>query len=180
MATKQQQIDFVKTVYPAAKRLRDSDPEGTLHPIFVTAQAALETGYSIGGIKNNLFGITVGSNWKGQTQLVRTTEYFKTDTVKFKLPEKIVSIEKMAENRYKYRVYRFFRVYDKLEDCLADHLKILKQSGYADAWHYRNDPREYATRIVDTVGAKYATAPNYASTMASVIGNVEKIVGIKN
>ena len=175
MATKKEQIDFVKIVYPASKRLYDSDPENSISPLFVTAQAALETGWKVGGIGNNIFGITKGTSWTGKTQLVLTTEYFQTNTKVFNLPEKVVSIEKCVD-RYKYRVYRLFRVYDRLEDCLADHLAILRKSGYADAWPYRNDPVEYARRIVDSVGAKYATGPNYAKTIETMINQVNEIV----
>jgi flagellar protein FlgJ len=174
MATKQQQNDFVKTVYPAAKRLQESDPAGTLNPVFVTAQAALETGFIIGGIENNLFGITKG-NWTGRTKLVLTTEYFSVPDKKFALPEKIVSVTKVLD-KYKYSVYRLFRVYDRLEDCLADHLAILKKPGYADAWPYRDNPREYAKRLVDEIGSKYATGPNYALVMSGFIAAVELII----
>ena len=36
--------------------------------------------------------------------------------------------------------------------------------------------KEYARRLVDNTGAKYATAPNYAAIMASVIDTVANIV----
>jgi flagellar protein FlgJ len=170
-----QQINFVKTVYSAAKSLYDSAPKDSLSPLFVTAQAALETGWKIGGIENNIFGITKGSSWTGKTQLVLTTEYFDSDKRIFTTPEKVVSITRVGD-RWKYSVYRLFRVYDKLEDCLRDHLAILRKSGYSDAWQYRNDATEYARRLVDSTGAKYATAPNYASAMAATIATVQKIV----
>jgi len=77
-------------------------------------------------------------------------------------------------------VYRLFRVYDSLGDCLNDHLAILKKSGYADAWGYRNVPTEYAKRISDSVGSKYATAPDYAAVMLTFINAVERIVKEQN
>ena len=55
MATKKEQIEFVRKIYPAAARLYRS---GGVHPLFVTAQAALETGWKIKGVGNNIFGIT--------------------------------------------------------------------------------------------------------------------------
>ena len=149
------QIEFVKKVYPAAERLAKA---GGVSPLFVTAQAALETGWEIRGIGNNIFGITKGS-WTGDVSLELTTEYFKTPTVAFKAPERVVSVEQVAPDRYKYRVYRLFRVYPT-----------------ADAWPYRGDAKEYARRLVDNTGAKYATAPNYAAIMASVIDTVANIV----
>ena len=140
-----------------------------------TAQAALETGWKIRGIGNNIFGITKGS-WTGPVSLELTTEYFKTPTVTFKAPERVVSVDQVAPDRYKYRVYRLFRVYPTVDACLDDHLALLKKPMYADAWPYRNDAKEYARRLVDNTGAKYATAPNYAAIMASVIDTVANIV----
>ncbi|MCL1938436.1 MAG: glucosaminidase domain-containing protein [Candidatus Azobacteroides sp.] len=175
MATKQEQIDFVRRVYPAAQRMYAKNPEEALSPLFVTAQAALETGWRIKGIDNNIFGITKGKSWTGKTKLVLTTEYFSSPNVKFVEPERIISITQVGD-KYKYSVYRLFRAYDSLEDCLEDQLKLLKSSGYKDAWPYRDDPVEFAKRIVDDTGAKYATATNYAAIMASVIQMVDRIV----
>ena len=45
--------DFVAWVYPEACK-------GEISPVFVTAQAALESGWGKSGIGNNLFGITKG------------------------------------------------------------------------------------------------------------------------
>jgi flagellar protein FlgJ len=148
----------------------------SIHPVFVTAQAALETGWRIGGITNNIFGITKGSSWKGKTALKLTVEVFPAPDKRFVLPEEVESVTELAPGRWKYRVYRLFRIYDSLEDCLEDHLRILQKPGYADAWPYRNDPKEFARRISDSPGARYATDPNYAKVMAKMIDTVEKTV----
>lgn len=180
MATRQEQINFVKQVYPAAKRLYESDPDNTLSPVFVTAQAALETGWQIRGIDNNIFGITVGSSWTGKKKLVQTREVFSTPHKKFNAPEEVLSVASLGGGKYNYVVKRFFRVYDSLEDCLSDHLSLLKKPMYADAWAYRLDPAEYVKRLVDDTGAKYATDPNYAFIMGSIIKMVERIVKESN
>ena len=174
MATKSEQVRFVEVVYPAAARLYER--QDSVHPVFVTAQAALETGWRIGGMGNNLFGITCGTAWRGRTQLVLTTEYFTSAAKKFYAPEEVVSITPVSEGRFKYRVYRLFRVYDSPEECLSDHFALLRKPGYADAWPYRDDPKEFARRISNSEGARYATAPNYAAVMAGVIDTVEKCV----
>ena len=177
MATKNEQLEFVRTVYPAARALYEK--RDSIHPVFVTAQAALETGWKLKTDgTNNLFGITKGSSWTGEVKLCLTTEYFSVPDKKFYLPERAVSVEKVAEGRYKYRVFRFFRVYGSLEGCLDDHLAVLGKPGYADAWPYRDDPKEFARRIIDGTGAKYATAPNYAELMASVIETVKRHVQV--
>jgi flagellar protein FlgJ len=170
MATGTEQIDFIKRIYPAAKRLYEAG-EG-VHPLFVTAQAALETGYQIGSIENNIFGITKGSSWTGRTALVQTTEYFNVPDRKFTPPEEIISVTPAGVLRWRYSVKRLFRVYDSIDECLNGHLAILKKSGYADAWPYRHDPKEFALRISDSVGARYATAPDYAIRMSKVIDSV--------
>lgn len=161
--------EFVKWVYPEAKK-------GEISPIFVTAQAALESGWGKSAIGNNLFGITKGSSWKGAVQLVTTTEYFSTPNVTFKAPEKVLSVTKLGEKRYKYSVKRLFRDYDSVAQCLEDHTAILKNPGYADAWPYRNDARLFTKKIVDSIGSKYATAPEYYETMCKVIAMVEREV----
>ncbi len=166
-------IEFVRRIYPAAERLYRA---GGVSPLFVTAQAALETGWKIKGVGNNIFGITKGGSWTGPVSLELTTEYFKTPDVKFKAPERVVSVEQVAQCKYKYRVYRYFRNFASLDECLDNHLELLRRPGYADAWPYRHDAKEYARRLVDNTGAKYATAPNYAEVMASVIDRVERIV----
>ena len=162
--------DFVAWIYPKAKGMNEIDP------LFVTAQAALESGWGKSAIGNNLFGITKGTTWTGPVQLVETTEYFSTPNVSFKAPEEVLDITKLGERRYKYKVKRFFRDYDTVGDCLRDHLHILKLKGYADAWPYRKDAKEYVRRIVDSVGSKYATDPNYVDTMYKVIEMVKSEV----
>lgn len=158
--------DFVAWVYPEARK-------GEISPVFVVAQAALESGWGKSGIGNNLFGITKGS-WTGPVELVTTTEYFNRPNVSFKAPEKVLSVEELGGGRYKYRVKRLFRQYDTVGDCLADHMAILKKPGYADAWPYRGDPDKFVEKIQDSVGSKYATAPDYVTTMKKLFRMVEK------
>ena len=68
--------EFKRTYYPAIERVC----AGTgLNPLFVAAQAALETGWGKRAIGNNLFGITAGDKWTGKRRIVRTTEYFRDD-----------------------------------------------------------------------------------------------------
>jgi len=164
--------DFIKWVYPEAVKV------GEINPIFTTSQAAMESGWGNRSIGNNLFGITKGSSWNGAVELVTTTEYFSTDKISFKAPEKVFSItpykDSKGQTKYKYKVKRLFRQYDTLEDCLKDHLNILKKPIYQDAWAYRNDPDKYVEKIMDSVGAKYATSPSYVPLMKSIFRIVER------
>ncbi len=172
MATERQK-KFCIDMYHAAQRINE------ISPVFVAAQACLESGWGQleSGI-NNFFGITRGSNWPAdKCSLVLTTEYFTRANVKFVLPEKVVSIKRKAAGKYMYKVYRLFKDFDTYDDCLKEHLRIFQKPGYADAWPYRKNAREFAKRIADNKGCKYATDPNYYKTMCAMIASVEKIVG---
>lgn len=171
MATKQQQ-EFCKEVYNAACKVNE------ISPVFVAAQACLESSWGAKRVgKYNLFGITKGTGWTGKTVLVLTSEVFTTPNKQFTAPEKMVSVIKRRDGRYQYKVYRLFKDFASLEDCLKEHLRLFEKPGYADAWPYRKNAREFAKRIADNKGCKYATDPHYAETMEAMIRSVERIVG---
>lgn len=161
MAT-QKQWDFVKKVYQAAKG-------GEIHPLFVAAQAVLETGWGKSTIgENNIFGITKGS-WTGPVDMIQTTEYFSNGSKTLKAPDRVLKKVKITNGRWKYTVIRAFRHYESLEECLKDHTSIFKKSMYSDAWEYRQDPLTFASKICDENGAKYATSPSYYYNIRSLI-----------
>lgn len=162
--------EFVRWLYPAAKKM------GEISPIFVVAQAALESGWGKAAIGNNLFGITRGSSWSGKVKMVTTTEYFRNLNVRFSPPERVIKVNKIEEGKYRYTVQRLFRDYDSVADCLSDHLRILKKPQFSDAWPVRMDARKYVRKIEDSVGGKYATAPDYVGTMDKMFNMVEESV----
>lgn len=159
--------EFIDFIYPAAQRASD------INPVFVVAQAALESGWGKSCIgKYNLFGITKGS-WNGKTLLVQTTEIFSSSTKKFFPPEEIISVTPTYDGKYRYVVKRLFRDYDTLEQALADHLAILQQPHFAHAWPYRKSPEEFVKRL-QSGKYKYATATNYVETMNAMFQTVRK------
>ena len=170
MLTEQQKL-FAKTVYTAAKQATDIAPE------FVTAQAILESGWGKSRVgEHNLFGITKGSKWSGNTILVLTHEYFNTPNRKFTAPERVVSVCKIkGRQQWYYTVYRLFKDFDSLADCLAEHSRLLQKPGFADAWPYRHDAVEFTRRICDNRGSKYATSPQYFALLTSLIKTVLRI-----
>lgn len=170
MATEAQR-DFARNIYAAAQQATDIAPE------FVTAQAILESGWGKSRVgKYNLFGITKGSNWTGKTVLVLTHEYFSTPNRTFLPPERVVSVAKCkTPGRWYYTVYRLFKDFDTLSDCLREHTRLLQKPGFADAWPYRHDAEEFARRIFDNRGSKYATSPDYLRQMLSLIVSVRKM-----
>lgn len=171
MATAAQR-DFARNIYEAARKATDIAPE------FVTAQAILESGWGKARVgKFNLFGITKGTGWAGKTVLILTHEYFNTPNRTFKAPERVVSVCKCkTPGRWYYTVYRLFKDFDSLADCLAEHTRLLRKPGYADAWPYRKNAEEFARRICDNKGSKYATSPDYLRQMLLLISTVRKLV----
>ena len=169
MATREQ-LGFAQRVYTAAKKANTE-----IDPSFVTAQAMLETGWGKKIIGTaNLFGITKGSQWDGKIVMVKTHEYYNTPKFKPTPPDKLVSVCKVAgKQRWYYTMMRAFKDFDTIEDCLREHLRLFRKSGYKDAWPYRKDPFEFAKRICDGVGCKYATDPAYLTTITSIIKTVK-------
>ncbi|MDR1129837.1 MAG: glucosaminidase domain-containing protein [Prevotellaceae bacterium] len=159
--------EFIRQIYPLAKYLYEN--RDGIHPLFLTAQAALEAGWKIKTPGNNIFGITKGASWTGEVNLLPTIEIFNTPDKTYVLPEKIVSLEQIAPEKYRYRVYRQFRVYTSLENSLEDYMSLLKASPYHKAWPYRHDPREYARQMA----GMYTKNPDYAKTLIAVIDFVE-------
>ena len=165
------QREFARNIYVAAQKATDIAPE------FVTAQAILESGWGKARVgKYNLFGITKGSRWTGKTVLIKTHEYFNTPNRTFVAPERVVSVCKCKSgNRWYYTVYRLFKDFNSLEECLEEHTRLLQKPGYVDAWPYRHDALEFAKRICDGLGSKYATAPSYLAQMVGLIKMVSRI-----
>lgn len=162
MAVNEKQWTFAKKVYQAAMG-------GEIHPLFVTAQAVLETGWGAHIIgENNIFGITKGS-WTGPVDMVETREYFSNDRKTFSPPDKVLRKLKLDSGRWQYKVIRAFRHYETLEGCLADHTLIFKKPMYDDAWPYRNEPLMFALKITDSNKAKYATSPDYYKSLRLLI-----------
>jgi len=135
--------------------------------LFTIAQAALESGWGKSAIGENLFGIKAGKNWTGKKKLITTTEYLPNKNYKF--PE-IISIVPQQSGKFKYVVKDWFRDYDNLEDCLYDHAKVILLPRYKAAFQY-TDPYKFAVEIEK---GGYATAPNYAKTINSVILTIKK------
>ncbi|MDB5805671.1 MAG: flgJ [Betaproteobacteria bacterium] len=120
---------------------------------FILGQAALESGwgkrdikYADGSTSHNLFGIKAGGNWKGATVDAVTTEY--VGGVARKTTEK-------------------FRAYSSYADSFSDYAKLLTSNArYAKTLSAGNDAAQFATNLQQ---AGYATDPNYAKKLTSVI-----------
>ena len=123
---------------------------------FMLGQAALESGWGKREIKgadgtpsNNLFGIKASGNWNGKVVSALTTEYING--------EKQQRIEK-------------FRAYDSYADSFKDFANlIISNPRYQNVIHNLGNINGYASAIAK---AGYATDPDYAKKLASVIKRI--------
>lgn len=119
-------------------------------------QAALESGWGKRELKaadgtpsNNLFGIKAGGSWNGKVVEAATTEY----------------INGVKQNRIEK-----FRAYDSYADSFKDFAHMMRTSPrYENVMANLNNTNNYAQAMQQ---AGYATDPNYASKLASVIQKV--------
>ncbi len=119
-------------------------------------QAALETGWGKREIKAadgsnsfNLFGIKATGSWTGKVASTTTTEYI---------------------NGVKQTRVEKFRAYDSYAESFADFAKLMQQNPrYQHVMNNTHDINGYANAMQQ---AGYATDPNYANKLASVIKKV--------
>ncbi|WP_322992274.1 flagellar assembly peptidoglycan hydrolase FlgJ [Limnohabitans sp.] len=128
---------------------------------FMVAQAALETGwgqreirFEDGRTSHNLFGIRAGGNWKGPVAEVWTTEFVNGSTQK---------------------VRGQFRAYGSYEESFNDYARLISQNPrYVPAMRQLDNPQAFASALQK---AGYATAPNYASVLGSMIEKTQRLQG---
>ncbi|MGX8883589.1 flagellar assembly peptidoglycan hydrolase FlgJ [Methylovorus sp. SPW-M1] len=123
---------------------------------FMLGQAALESGWGKREIKGvngensyNLFGIKATAGWTGKTVDTVTTEYV---------------------NGVKQKRVETFRAYDSYADSFKDFANMIsKNPRYGNAMSNLNDVNAYAQGLQN---GGYATDPDYASKLISVIKKV--------
>lgn len=115
------------------------------------AQAIIESGWGSSALAsapyNNLFGIKVSAGWYGGQVMMRTGEYIN--------------------GRY-VAVNAAFRSYASQEASFRDHTNFLLQNGRYAANGVVNSG-SYQAMANGLQAAGYATAPNYAATLISVV-----------
>jgi flagellum-specific peptidoglycan hydrolase FlgJ len=160
---------FVKRYYTHAA---NSEAKHKISAVFILAQAALESGWGKSAPGFNFFGIKDRSGVPAKRQLLRTTEYSNSATLKF--PE-IISIERIeisGKERFKYTIRDWFRKYDSAEEAFDDHaLFFYKNPRYRQALGSLHNPRQFAVQVAK---AGYATDPNYARTLIRIIDKIEE------
>ncbi|WGL63732.1 flagellar assembly peptidoglycan hydrolase FlgJ [Pseudomonas sp. CW003PS] len=141
--------EFVATMLPMAQAAAEKIG---VHPRYLVAQAALETGWgkSIirtrdGNSSHNLFGIKSHGSWEGESARVLTTEYKGGKAVK-----------EAAS----------FRAYDSYAQSFDDYVSFLQSNGrYETALSSTENPERFVKELQQ---AGYATDPNYARKISQI------------
>jgi flagellar protein FlgJ len=157
-ASTQDQRSFLARVMESAQAPASA---AGLSPVFVAAQAALESGWGKREIKypdgtsaHNLFGVKAGAGWSGATVDVTTTEYQNGAAVK--------KVEK-------------FRAYDSYAEGLADYVKLLAGSArYKAAVAAGQDAKGFAQALARS---GYATDPSYGDKLSRLIDKAKALTG---
>ena len=158
--------EFVKQYTPEAKKV---EKETGFHYLITLTQGALESGWGKKALGNNFFGIKWIKGDRFDKQLITTTEYHKTDSVKY--PE-VISIVKQPSGLYKYTVKDWFRKYATPSEGFADHIKFFNvNQRYNEALKVKDNPEKFFEEIAR---AGYATAPDYAEQLKQVMQSVKK------
>ena len=151
--------DFVYKYLTAG---RNTEKKYGLPALITLTQAAVESKWGDVAPGYNFFGVKDTDGLNGNEQLLLTHEYLDNPTGKF---PKVVSIAQVAQRRWKYAVYDYFRKYDTAEDAFNDHAEFLvKNERYKEALTLK-DPIAMLQAIAK---AGYATDPNYASLLTKV------------
>jgi len=134
--------DFIQLMLPGAQA---SEKISKVPASFTIAQAALESGWGKRAPGNNLFGIKADPGWHGKTVDVPTHEYV---------------------NGIRTPVTAKFRAYDSWADSVADHVAFLTSNPRYKPAFKCIECADF-TRAIAAAG--YATDPNYASIINSII-----------
>jgi len=160
---------FIKAYHPYAMQ---TEGKTGISAVVTLAQAALESGWGRAAPGNMFFGVKDTDGINGNEQLITTTEYFRSATVKFPEIISITPVLKNGQKWFKYKVKDYFRKYNTPEECFTSHAQFFLQNRrYASALKIKDDPYAFIDAIAK---AGYATAPDYAETLKSVARTIEK------
>ena len=162
---------FVKKNLPFAL---ETQRKTGISALFILAQAALESGWGKSAPGNMFFGVKDTDGVNGNEQLLTTTEYSKSPNLKFPVVLSVTKEIRKGVEWFKYRVKDYFRKYPSPEVSFTDHaLFFIRKKRYAKAMQFRDNPYRFAQEVHK---AGYATDPDYAEKLTSIIAEIEKII----
>ena len=160
--------EFVKTYLPFAQQ---TEEKTGINARFTLAQAALESGWGNTAPGNMFFGVKANPEItpEARRQLLTTKEILSHPNATF---PQTISIKQLSNRKYLYVVKDWFRKYATPEESFTDHANFfLVNKRYSKALEVKSDPYAFADEVAKT---GYATAPDYAHTLKSVIRSVDK------
>lgn len=163
---------FVEKYWPYAMQ---SQAKTKVPALVIMAQAAVETGWGSVVVGNMMFGKKDSDGMNGNEQLLTTTEYLSDPNKKFPV---VLSVLKVGEKMWKYKVKDWFRKYNTPEESFTDHARLLVNSPrYRNAMLHTDDPYRFAAEIHK---AGYATDPDYTKKLHSLIDTIKKLTPTAN
>ena len=161
--------DFVSAYLPYAK---ETEEKTGISAIAVLAQAAVESGWGNVAPGNMFFGVKANTGCTPvDEQLLTTTEYSRRADLSFPQVISITPVLVDGAKMFRYRVKDYFRKYATPEESFTDHASFfLNNPRYADALAVKSNPVAFIDAIAK---AGYATDPNYAATLCSVVKTIE-------
>ncbi|WP_185937711.1 glycoside hydrolase family 73 protein [Enterococcus avium] len=143
---------FINQIAPSAKTLASAN---NLYASVMIAQAIVESGWGSSTLSKapnyNLFGIK--GTYNGQSVTMKTQEW--------------------SEKEGWYWIDAKFRKYPSYKESLGDNVTILKTTSFSSGNYYysgawKSNTKSYKDATAWLTG-RYATAPNYGSTLNSII-----------
>jgi flagellar protein FlgJ len=142
------------------------------------AQCALETGWLKSAPGNNCFGIKAYPGCHGR-QLLTTTEWFTDAELKHFLSlgdsrtaELNHAHEQVLSGRREYIVHDWFATFETLGDCFSKRAAMWDKGRYmVCAEQFKRDGDLNA--LVRSIASIYATAPDYAKQVLSIIDQAD-------
>ena len=163
--------EFIDQYFTHANKTAD---KSGVPALVILTQAALESGWGKTAPGYNFFGITADANYTGKRQLVKTTEYHKTNDVKYPVIHSVVYQSTGSKaGYYKYTVSRYFRAYDNAEQAFDDYARLLQNDRYSKAFNHTNNPEKFLYEIAK---AGYATNPGYTTLAIQVMNSIKRRV----
>lgn len=156
-----------------------AEKENGISALAILAQSALETGWGDHAPNNMMFGIKDTDGVNGNEQLVRTFEYHKRANLTPRQAgliriDKVTQVDIKGVVWFKYSGVDYFRKYPTPKESFLDHGKFFYENGrYHKALTVANEPYKFVEEIAK---AGYATAPNYADLLKSIIKTIQKHV----
>jgi len=139
---------FINATYSAALAIQK---KYGVNALAAMAQSAQETGWGKTVVGNMYFGIKAGTSWTGAKQLLWTHEVI---------------------NGKRVSVQAWFRAYPSALESFEDYGKFIASNArYQTALKYADNSEQYIREIAK---AGYATDPNYARSVISIVNSIKK------